>query len=184
MATVAERWSTAYDAEDLKRMIVEIAGRSDLTSGFYHLLSEGGRLCQGDVLRLRSPVPAVDETGEPVGLGEVDYWLVIGNTCDFDREEVAWAQVAPIGVISEGLNPEYLRDFRSFRLNRVFYIPNWEGPEGDRAYYADFLRPVAMHKQAVLEKAEVVARMSRAGWALLHCCLIRFMARDDGRFDG
>lgn len=183
MAPRSERWPPVYDSDELKQMIAEIAGRPDLRSAFYHLVSEGGPLCQGDVLRFRSPVPAIDEIGEPVALGDIQHWLVIGNTCDFHREEVSWAQVVPIEAISEGLNPQYREDFRSFRLSRRFYIPNWAGSDGDSVLYADFLRPVAIHKKAVRERAEVVARMSRAAWVLLHCCLIRFMARDDGRFD-
>jgi hypothetical protein len=43
---------------------------------------------------------------------------------------------------------------------------------------------VPLHRAALRgDDTHVVARMSRLGWVLLHSCLVRFLARDDGRFD-
>lgn len=179
-----ERWPPVYDPDDLQNTIRKIAeARDDLTTVFYGSISEGGPVCQGDVLEFTSPVPLIDETGAAVADGEVDYWLVIGNTCDFSRpvEDIPWTQVVPIEEISKGLTPEYRKDLQSYRLSRLFFVPPWPGSE--RVLVADFLRPVTMHKRVPGSAAHVVARMSFDAWILLHSCLVRFLARDDGRFD-
>jgi hypothetical protein len=53
-------------------------------------------------------------------------------------------------------------------------------------HVADLLMPVAIDKRAFAEPerpATVQARLSRAAWILLNACLVRFLARDDGRYD-
>ena len=71
----------------------------------------------------------------------------------------------------------------NYRLSRAFYVPDWRGTRPEPVLAADFLRPVALHKGAIGNQATVVGRVSQLGWMLLHACLVRFLARDDGRFD-
>jgi len=179
-----ERWPPIYDADDLQRAIRELVGKSRRRSFFYSSLTEGGRVCQGDVLELTSAVPLIDETGAAVALGEVDYWLVIGNTCDFNRplEDVSWTQVVPVDEITQGLTPQHQEDLENYRLIRRFFVPPWSA-SSERVLVADFLRPVAMHKAVAGKVARVAARMSFEAWILLHSCLVRFLGRDDGRLD-
>jgi hypothetical protein len=181
-----ERWPPAYDADDLKKMIGEIAGRDDLRKAIYApSLTEGGPLCQGDVLRFSSPAPVIDAGGASVALGDFGFWLVIGNTCDFHRpiESVAWTQVVPLVQFTKGVNEQHLEDLTKYRASRVFYTPYWREAEIEPIFAAELVRPVALHKKVIGQQATVVARMSRLGWMLLHACLVRFLARDDGRFD-
>ena len=70
----------------------------------------------------------------------------------------------------------------------MFYVPAWSGAVADQFYAADFLRPVPVDKEAFAQesggqRAVVVARLSRVAWILLNACLVRFLARDDGRYD-
>ena len=131
-------------------------------------------------------MPVFDETGEPALDSDVQHWLVIGNTCDFAREvtSVSWTQLVP--VVSHGAQtnlPADLNDhLRRYKLSRQFFVPRWDKTIPDDVYYADFLRPVALHKTAI-SHLSVRARKRRAGWMLLHCCLVRVLAREDRRFD-
>lgn len=177
------RWPPIYDAEDLADAIADLAGRPDLEAVFFASPTNGGLFCQGDVLQLTSGAPVIDADGVANLVGEFKYWLAIGNTCDFDRvlADVAWTQIVPLRDVSAA-NAEQLSALRAYQPSRRFFVPPWPGlPHGEQ-YAADLLLPVALHKQAVGSAAQVVARISRQAWALLHGCLIRFLARDDGRF--
>ena len=177
-----ERWPPIYDAEDLKKVIDQI-GQGQLHE-IYGSLTQGGPCCQGDVLRFSAGVPVFEANGEAQMVEHFDYWLVIGNTCDFDRIEVEWTQIVPITEIVAGPTQQERQDLAAYRLSRRFYLPPWGHGEGHHGFVADFLRPIALHKGAVGTVAAVVTRMSVVGWILLHSCLVRFLARDDGRFDG
>jgi hypothetical protein len=174
---VIERWPPIYDAEGLAATIDAIV-RDDRRPDFYAPSSNGGACCQGDVLRLDSGVPVIEADGQVVEIDDFSHWLVIGNTCDFDRSEVVWTQVVPVTVLDRAPPAE----LAAYRGSRRFFLPSWDGsaPYGAAA---DFQRPVALAKSAVGASATVVARLSRPGWVLLHSCLVRFLARDDGRFD-
>lgn len=78
-------------------------------------------------------------------------------------------------------------DFSSFydryQTSRAFYVPPWKREVEGHCHVADLLRPVTAEKGVFDEVARVEARMARSGWILLHSCLVRFLCRDDGRFD-
>lgn len=143
--------------------------------------NEGGPICQGDVLDFPNVVPCIDEHGEAAADEEVSHWLVIGNTCDFHRDEVEFTQIVPVYPLPTDIAPHRFQNLTEYRLSREFYLPAWEGAEEHKGFFADFTKPVTMHKNA--GRSKVVARMSREGWILLHSALVRFLARDDGRFD-
>lgn len=180
------RWPPIYDAEDLKRQISELASRDDLGAVLFERdLERGGPACQGDVLRFEAGIPVLDEDANPAVMGDTEYWLLTGNTCDFARSvsEVPWTQVVPLVSVGTSLPPGSLAALRRYRTNRRFYIPPWPRSPDAEHRVADLLTPVALHKSALGAHARVVARLSFLGWVLLHACLIRFLARDDGRFD-
>lgn len=183
-----DRWPPVYDADALKGYIAKLAASdADLHKVFYASSTEsGGASCQGDIVERQLGIPGIDEQGEPTLDGTSRYWLVIGNTCDFDRpvDEAAWTQVVPIDELSldDPLAQQSLPDARSYRYARHFFLPAWTGASPNTLYSANFLRPVAVHK-AGIGAFKVVARMDRPAWILLHSCLVRFLARDDGRFD-
>lgn len=181
------RWPPIYDFEQLAEYIDELARDDAFDARFYLLTSLAEpQVCQGDVVHLPAPIPAIADDGKPILTDDVDHWLVVGNTCDFDRpvDEVSWTQAVPIldlGTEAE-LGSAGLAELRRYSAYRGFYVPPWQGGD-DHHRLADFTRIVPIHKLAFREAATVVARMQRQAWVLLHSCLVRFLARDDGRHD-
>lgn len=194
---VRERWPPVYDWDQLKSQIREIArpemGRQAqeqfYRSEFYAALrTEEPPICQGDVLHVETPWPYIGPEGIPqVELENSGYWLTIGNTCDFVRTETEepYTQIVPLYDVSEEMDESVIPNLRNQPYFRQFYLPPWkqQAKPGSGIYLAQFSEPVAIHKRACRERAAVVARLSRVAWVLLHCCLVRFLARDDGRED-
>jgi hypothetical protein len=178
-------------------MVRDLIGRHDIANRFYEWrrdrsteASEG--VCQGDIVLLQADVPFVAADGLPAvgdhpGAGA---WLVIGNTCDFDRpaNDVKWTQLVPItdlGADGE-LSREDLSNLREYKAFKRFYVPSWSQASASRVHAAHFLRPVTVDKagfEGTSAPAQVEARLNRAAWFLLNACLVRFLARDDGRND-
>lgn len=180
---VEDRWPPAYDQNELASSIRAITLRPDLEKLFFEPVSERtGPLCQGDILALTSGVPVIEGDGVVREQDEFDYWLTIGNTCDVHREEVIWTQIVPIRQLV-GVTRDDLADLRAYRATKRFYVPSWPGMDAGCVFAADFLLPVPMEKAALGASARVVARFSRAAWFLLNGCLVRFLARSDGRLD-
>lgn len=67
------------------------------------------------------------------------------------------------------------------QLFRLFYVPPWQDAQ-NATLVADLTNAVSLHKQALREKVKVVARLGHPGWVLLHACVVRFLARGDGRW--
>ena len=182
-----ERWPPVHDAQELGRTIHDLANRDDLDAVIYDRgrAADAGPCCQGDIIELSEGVPLLDENCTGAVLDDFTHWLVIGNTCDFARamDAVRWTQVVPI-IELLGATPQHLEDLRRYRLSRQFFVPQWAGSaQPDRVMVADLLRPCALDRRAIAACARVVARLSFRGWLLLNACLVRFLARDDGRFD-
>jgi hypothetical protein len=186
MIVAAEgRWPPVYDAHGLAEVIADLATAPDFEARFWDLRSRrAAEVFQGDLVELDSAVPLPDEGGAPVVTDDCRHWLVIGNTCDFDRpaQEVPWTQIVPTVDLGASMDAQNVAVFRRYQYSRRFYVPPW--PDGDRNHrFADFTRPVTVHKAVFYGPARVVARMQQPAWVLLHSCLIRFFARDDGRHE-
>ena len=191
-----DRWPPVYDAEDLVREIKRLTERQDIALAFYEWRRDSSMtsvhdVCQGDIVRLGSDVPVIFEDGEPGVIEHPDAaWLVVGNTCDFERDidDVRWTQLVPLrdlGSASRGDRQHRRRRFGATR-SRAFSmchhgpltsplgctqrISSGPSPWIRRAFFGE--EPVAT----------VEARMERAAWVLLNACLVRFLARDDGRY--
>ena len=130
--------------------------------------------------------PLLDEDGLPI-VTDVTfrYWLVTGNTCDFARgADVPTTQMVPLVVVEGELSREEVARLRRYEYFRSFYVPPWPGCADQRHRLAELVHPVAIDRRALrADCAKVVARMQFPAWALFHACLVRFLARDDGRFD-
>ena len=127
----------------------------------------------------------IDRDGQPGVVDSTGAWLLVGNTCDLDRDlgSVRWTQVPPLlSFPTAEIESDELAALRGYQYSRRFYLPPWPGAPGDRQHVADLTCLVALHREA-LTKTTVIARLSRISWILLHCALVRFLARDDGRFD-
>lgn len=183
------RWPSIYDKDALTKAIREIAADGpQFDSRFYELsisISRGGAACQGDVVALRGAVPVIDATGTPI-VTDVDYehWLIVGNTCDMNRDDELHSLVAPLRVVDTPVSADDAAMFRRYEYYKQFYVPPWPGAPDARHRFADFTQIVTIEKAAFqVDCAPVVARMQFPAWALLHACIVRFLARDDGRFD-
>lgn len=194
MVAVGDRWPPVYDAEDLIREIKLLTGRADLAQVFYEWrrdrsTQEVADVCQGDIVELASDVPLITADGEPSTMDHPSAtWLVVGNSCDFVRsaDDARWTQMVPVvELAADTASSSVIDALRRYTQARVFYVPSWSAGSEPRTYFADLLRPVAVDKEAFqgAGKARVGARMSRAAWILLNACLVRFLARDDGRYD-
>ena len=196
MAEKGERWPPVYDADDLIREIKRLTSDERLERGFFEWRRDRSLVglddvCQGDVVVLDSDVPVILQDGAP---GTVDHpervWMVIGNTCDFDRTvaDARWTQLVPIvnaGNLGE-VTPTEVNAARRYTQARRFYVPPWSSETEAQLHLADLLLPVAVDKRALHgpeRTATLHARMSRGAWVLLNACLVRFLARDDGRYD-
>lgn len=183
---VADRWPPVYSAEDLAHEIMRISRGEGFEKRFYAPIRNEPSVCQGDVIRLQAPMLYLEASGEPYLGDDHEYWMVIGNTCDFDRSErdAPYTQLIPILELTVHVDADDVRDLRHYKPYRLFYLPPWAegGEQGSKIYAADFTRPIPLRKSSS-RPLEVVARLDWYGWALLHCCLVRFLARDDGRED-
>ncbi|MCB9587999.1 MAG: hypothetical protein H6718_21515 [Polyangiaceae bacterium] len=188
---MGERWPGVYGEEELRLHIKELSQREFLEESFYEWRSAANLrspndLCQGDVVRIESDVPLIDAEGDPSLVErETDFWMVLGNSCDFDREldDVEFTQIVPVEAWGSEIEATLLSSFRGFTQYRRFYLPDWRLAGNLEYFSADLTNPVTLHKAAFPEHVHLEARLSRAAWTLLNACLVRFVARSDGRND-
>ena len=186
-----DRWPPVYDAEDLAREIRQLTARPDFEKFFYEWRADRSiklvdGVCQGDVVTLDSGVPVIAGDGHPgVITNQTRMWLVLGNTCDFHRSvaDVRWTQVAPLRNLGgTELHPSVRDALRKYSQSRAFYVPPWEDAVETQYHAAELPLTVAIDKRAFTNSVRVQARLSRPAWILFNACLLRFVARDDGRF--
>lgn len=179
-----ERWPPIYDAKDLAETIQKMSSTSSLSSNFYssEILDYS---CQGDIVEFESAQPYIAKDGSPAIIDEFFYWLVIGNSCDLSRslDENLYTQVVPIVLVNSTEKTKSKRkDFLSYKYSRQFYLPPWDNANSEQLFFADFTRATTIDKRA-LSKDITLATLNQNSWYLLHSCLVRYLARDDGRFD-
>lgn len=182
------RWPPSYDADQLQESIRAIIREERLTSSFYlpagHPVED---VAQGDILELDARFVYLDEQARPRAEKDANrYWVVVGNTCDLARslDQVRWTQLVPIRLEGQlSTTPQdVLSAFKRYEHGRRFYVPPWNAAVADECMVAEFLETVTIHRQG-LNQGKVVARMDFPGWILFHSCLVRYLARDDGRHD-
>ena len=113
MPPKGERWPPVYDADSLVSEINRLTGDESLEREFFlwrrdRSVETPQDICQGDIISLSSDVPVLLEDGQPAGLAHPGgSWLVIGNTCDFDRSltDARWTQLVPI-LIAQSLKQQ------------------------------------------------------------------------------
>lgn len=181
------RWPSIYDAETLKKALESIVdSEAGLAKNFYHLESAlDGIPCQGDIVELRCAAPYIDEDGQPIATDiEYDHWIILGDSCDFAREDEPYSLISPLVVIEKPLEESQWRALRRYEYNKQFYVPPWPSDSQQSHRIANFLQFITIHKKAFeTGKARVVARLQFPGWAVLHAFIVRYLARGDGRFD-
>jgi hypothetical protein len=189
------RWPAVWDRETLERALDGIVGvgpAPDLAPRWPNFEArffqqgerQGGFACQGDIVAFRSSLPVINEDGDIAAIEEYEHWMVLGNTCDMYRDDVAHSTIVPLEPIHPTPTADGLAKLRSYSHYRQFYVPPWRDDAQQVHRLAMFVKPVAIDKRALRDDcARVVARLDFGAWALLHLCLIRFLARDDGRHD-
>lgn len=182
----SERWPPIYDTNELASTITELVENQDHRA-FFGPVARNAEFCQGDVIELPARLPHVDANGRPAATqATFDRWLIVGNTCDMARSlaEVEYTQVVPLRDFANLPNiSQKMQSITSYRTARGFYVPSWDSSVASSTFVADFTAIASIHRGALASHAEVLARLSYHGWILLHSCLVRFLARDDGRFD-
>jgi hypothetical protein len=179
------RWPALVDASSMKQIIGDLLrDEAELEARFYQSGELDESPCQGDILELRCAAPFIDEEGQPVATdNEFQHWLVIGNTCDMARPEEPRSLIAPLVPVTADLAPAQLRVLRRYEYYKQFYVPPWQSDPEQLHRLADFMQLVTIEKAAFQKAGSIVARMQLPAWALLHACIVRYLARDDGRFD-
>jgi hypothetical protein len=182
-----ERWPPIYDAEQLAGQIKGLTAQDALFDNFFAETPKDVPWCQGDVVRLPPMVPYIDDKGPAVLEGDdLSAWLLLSNTCDLCRplNTVEWAQAVPIRLLGSDsdITQNELQALRRYQYARQFYVPDWSAASPRRHQVAELTMPVTVAREA-LNTATRLARLSLTSWVLLHSCLVRFLARDDGRFD-
>ena len=180
--SIHQRWPPTYDFDDLKDQIKDLVNDGSSPADFYREDPNLPEVCQGDVIRLGSNIPMIDEDGEPSAMDrDTDYWLVVGNTCDYERSEVSHLGVCPIFDYEPILGGR-TESLRRYETSRIFHVQPWVETL-PTSFGVDLTLTVGASKKALTLSSERCCRMSMKGWFLFHCCLVRFFARDDGRHD-
>ena len=180
------RWPPVYNFEDLGATIKEALENQEIFTYFYS--RPGSRepdFCQGDIINLETAFPFIEGNGNVVVTeDEFVYWLIAGNSCDISRDigEVSYTSLVPLISVPDSCGGSLISDLKHYKAYRKFYIPDWNNP-CERGYLADFTRMCSVHKDIFSGTATLAARMDYRSWVLLHACLVRYLARDDGRHD-
>ena len=174
---MADRWEPIYDAEQLSASLRDLAASDSLFVNFYDIYDRRTDLCQGDILELNAFAPVLDNEGEVAGFGPARYWAFVGNSCDADRD-VSTTQAAPLYGIDDLMSSE-VSDLTRYSLFRHFYFPVCHGCLGG-GLMLDWTEICCVDINLLLA-APRVARLTREAWFLFHGCLVRYLARDDGR---
>jgi len=180
------RWPPVYCMADLGTTIKESVNSQEIFSYFYsNPLSEEPHICQGDIVELETAFPYIDEAGD-VAILEDDFkfWIVLGNTCDFARDvdSVKYTHLSPVIPIDKSCPKDLVYNLKHYQSYKKFYIPEWKKEEL-AGYLVDFSMMCSVHKEVFTRSTNLVTRLGFRSWVLLHSCLVRYLARDDGRHE-
>ncbi len=184
------RWPPIYDEIQLENQIKELATRDAIEKWFFAPDTDAVTgWCQGDLLVFDALLPELNDQLRPFAKERHSLWVLLSNTCDLDRkiEDNPWAIVAPIMAL--GIPTEIPKDKKQslehFKTVRQMYWPHWPSIESTQSPFLwclDWTRVCNLDRRA-LNLVKRRSQLSTYGWVLFHCALVRFLARDDGRFD-
>lgn len=122
---VAEsRWPPIYDFDQLTNTIREIVASGPAAKRLYDPMAQVS-FFQGDVIKLESELPFIGANGAAQVQDAPPFWAVLGNTCDFDKDDIPFTQVVPVWDLGPDKDiPEpMLITFRRYRYYTQFYFP-------------------------------------------------------------
>lgn len=178
-------WPAAYDDVELAENIRRLVESDRLWSEFWLAPAIHSDVCQGDVFELGARRPFLTADAMPAADSEsCQFWMVIGNTCDLDRDasEVPWTAVAPVRTLGrwDALEEGERNALVKYQYGRQFFVPAWPGRSPDEGLIVNLLEIVTIDRQ-VFAGLSPVARMEFPGWVLFHSCVVRYHARADRR---
>jgi hypothetical protein len=177
------RWPPVYDFRDLGEQIQKLVSTQEIFSVFFDRYDHGPHFAQGDLLAFPGDFPFIDQAGNIQIFDNFDYWLVVGNTCDIDRTLPSphFTHITPLVPLGDD-DSQVVSDLKRYQIYKKFYVPPWEGQE-KLGFYADFTYMCSVDKECLRDHAALKARLTWKSWLLLHSCIVRYLARDDGRHD-
>ncbi len=179
------RWPPVYDFESLGKEISRLVANSAIFDIFFHTRNLESSLCQGDILKYPGLFPFIDANGDiQVMEEEYDFWAILGNTCDLARELTTphLSHITPLVPLDLDTPGEVINGLRSYDSYKKFFIPTWDEAIAP-GFVVDFTYICSVDKKSLLNHAETVARLTFKSWLLFHSCLVRYLARNDGRHD-
>lgn len=182
----ANRWPPVYDFEDLKSQIKELQERDELCKQYY-VFAPQPTYCQGDIISFEAEFPFITDGGD-IAIDEEPhkYWLIIGNTCDLARDvgSEPYSNVIPLQEIDPSIPESTLDSLKKYVPYKKHFIPTWNEELTPIGFIADFTKICTIEKKVLISDTSIKQKeMSQLSWFLLHSCLVRYLARDDGRHD-
>ncbi len=177
-----DRWPPVYDEEELEETIKKL---SEDGPGRWMFGLVQGSVFQGDIVSMQSKLPFINADGQATAVNATNLWLVVGNTCDLARNEQQVPNTGIVPIISFPIEEvkNRLPAINRYQTVRQFLVPAWNDQDGKTIMLADLTQICSVKKAALLNVGNVQARLNFQGWLLLHSCLVRFLARSDGRHD-
>jgi hypothetical protein len=184
------RWPPVYDFNQLGQQIKDLIDDGSLFDQFFVSNCDGTDFFQGDIVSLKSTPAYIDKDGDIAIIDEdFSYWVILGNTCDLSRSpETVYGvavphltHITPLMPIPHNIPANVLGNLRKYKLYKRIFIPGWKSEGND--FFMDLTVMSSIEKQCLTNHSHVIARLNFKTWLLLHSCLVRYLARDDGRHD-
>ncbi|WOE69067.1 hypothetical protein RZR97_08085 [Hydrogenimonas thermophila] len=178
-----DRWATIYDFEELQNQIKQIV-KSNYTKGFYKLSIDKHSLFQGDIIKLDKKFAYLNKDGQFQAEYFSGFWIILGNSCDFDRDikDLPFTNITPMQKLNGDVPEKIINGLKNFQNYKHMYIPSFDSND---EYFIDFTKIMTISKEYL--KSDIynfkIAELTFDSWILLHSCLVRYFARDDGRND-
>jgi hypothetical protein len=184
------RWPPVYDFNELGQQIKELIDDGSIFHHFFIHGVIGEEFFQGDIITLKSDPVYIDSDGDVAIIDEeFQYWVILGNTCDLARDLSKdtsliipqLTHISPLIPIPQDIPDDILGNFKKYKLYKRVFIPRWGSIGND--FYIDLTIINSIEKQCLIDHSNIAARLNFKTWLLLHSCLVRYLARDDGRHD-
>ena len=179
MGCEVDRWPPVYDFDSLQAEIKQLINRG-LEENFYSENPNLEELFQGDIIELDIIFPYIDNSGNVSGI-DANKWLILGNTCDITRDDLAYTNILPLDELREDVPYEIINNLKKFQSYKKIFFPDIS--KKTLGYVAEFTKICSIEKSYLLQEFKKVSELEYHSWVLFHSCIIRYFARDDGRND-
>lgn len=184
------RWPPIYDFKELGQQIKALINDGSIFHHFFAPDVNGAEFFQGDIISLKSDPVYIDIDGDIAIIDEnFSYWVILGNTCDLAQDLPQdsllkiphLTHISPLIPVPHDIPDGILGNFKRYKLYKRVFIPRWGNEDND--FYIDLTIINSIEKRCLIDHSDIKARLNFKTWLLLHSCLVRYLARDDGRHD-